>query len=49
MVFEVLPTDNYDPDDEHWEFLPGKIVRCGKEYSNNLGEEIFVAIEEVDV
>jgi len=27
-LFELLPTDNYDPDDEHWEFLPGSIVRA---------------------
>ncbi|MHB1457635.1 MAG: hypothetical protein ACYC0V_12045 [Armatimonadota bacterium] len=27
-VYRVLPTDNYDPEDETWEFLPGTIVRC---------------------
>jgi hypothetical protein len=26
-LFKLLPTDNYDPDDEHWEFLRGSIVR----------------------
>jgi hypothetical protein len=26
-LFKLLPTDNYDPDDEHWEFLPGSTVR----------------------
>jgi hypothetical protein len=27
-LFKLLPTDNYDPDDEHWEFLPGSTVRA---------------------
>jgi len=29
MKYEVLPTPNYDSDDEKWEFLPGSIVLCG--------------------
>jgi hypothetical protein len=48
MVFEVLPTDNYDPEDEDWEFLPGKIVKCIKKFSTSLGRDILVAIEELD-
>jgi hypothetical protein len=32
-LFKMLATDNYDPDDEHWEFLPGSIVRV-KEVRN---------------
>jgi hypothetical protein len=27
-LFKLLPTDSYDPDDEHWEFVPGAIVRA---------------------
>ena len=27
-VYRILPTDDYDPEDETWEFLPGTIVRC---------------------
>lgn len=27
-LYKVLPTENYDPEDEIWEFLPGTIVRC---------------------
>jgi hypothetical protein len=27
-LFKLLPTDNYDAEDEHWEFLPGSIVRA---------------------
>ena len=26
-LFKFLPTDEYDPNDEQWEFLPGSIVR----------------------
>jgi hypothetical protein len=29
-LFELLPTEGYNPEDEHWEFRPGTIVR-GKE------------------
>lgn len=25
-VFELLPTEEYDPEDEHWEFPPGSRV-----------------------
>ncbi len=26
-LFKLLPTPNYDPEDEHWEFAPGSVVR----------------------
>jgi len=26
-LFMLLPTPDYDPDDEHWEFGPGSLVR----------------------
>ena len=26
--FKVMPSKDYDPDDENWAFLPGAIVRC---------------------
>lgn len=41
--YRLLPTPDYDPDDEHWEFLPGSIVRCNKEVRD--GEELLVARE----
>lgn len=28
MTFEVLPTPDYDPDNEEWEFVPSSIVVC---------------------
>jgi hypothetical protein len=48
MVFKVLPTENYDPEDEHWEFPPGTIVRCEKQilYGREAHEEL-VAVEKV--
>ena len=27
-LFKLLATENYDPEDEHWEFLPGATVRA---------------------
>lgn len=44
-VYRLLPTPDYDPEDESWEFLPGSIVRCAKEIWDN--EEVLVARELV--
>jgi len=41
--YEVLPTTDYDPDDELWEFPPGSVVRCIREERD--GEIILVARE----
>jgi hypothetical protein len=41
-LFRLLPTDSYDPDDEHWEFPPGSIVR-GREVRRD-GKSIFLAV-----
>jgi hypothetical protein len=27
-LFKLLPTNDYDVGDEHWEFVPGSIVRA---------------------
>jgi len=43
--YEVLPTSDYDPDDELWEFPPGSVVRCIREERD--GEIILVARELV--
>jgi hypothetical protein len=40
-VWRVLPTKDYDPNDEEWEFPPGSIVECRRETRN--GQEILVA------
>ncbi len=42
-LYRVLATPNYDPDDEHWEFPPGSVVRGVIEKRD--GEEIVVARE----
>ena len=39
----VLPTDNYDPNIETWQFVPGSIVRCSHE--THEGKTILVARE----
>ena len=40
-VYRVLPTQDYDPDDEEWEFPPGSVVECTREIRS--GQEILVA------
>lgn len=42
-LFKLLPTPNYDPEDEVWEFKPGTIVNC-KETQGNTGK-ILLAVE----
>lgn len=44
--FKVLPTPDYDPEDEIWEFLPGSIVRCEHVQHPYFGD-VFLAIEKV--
>jgi hypothetical protein len=45
MIFRVLPVENYDAIDEHWEFPPGSLVRCIQQLIS--GEEVLVAIEKI--
>jgi len=44
-LYKILPTPDYDPEDEVWEFLPGSIVRC--ETQNYQGRDYLRAIEKV--
>jgi hypothetical protein len=39
--YRVLPTSDYDKDNEEWEFPPNTIVKCIKEKKE--GKEILVA------
>ena len=41
-LIQLLPTDNYNQGDEHWEFLPGSIVRA-KEVRNADGSYLIAA------
>lgn len=40
-VYRLLPTSDYDPDTEHWQFPPGSVVRCVRETRE--GDNILVA------
>jgi hypothetical protein len=42
-IFRVLPTENYDPEDETWEFPPGSIVQCERKIGPG-GEEGLLAV-----
>jgi hypothetical protein len=42
-TYRVLATPVYDPSDEHWQFPPGSVVRCGLEMRS--GGEVLVAQE----
>ena len=44
-LFRLLPTKDYDPEDEHWELLPGAIVR-GKEL-HDAGRSYLMAVPQV--
>ena len=44
-LFKLLPTKDYDPDDEHWEFLPGSLVRV-KEVRNSEGAFLLAIAKE---
>ena len=43
--FKLLPTDNYDPNDEHWEFVPGSIVRA-REVRNVDGTYLLAVVQK---
>lgn len=45
-LFKLLPTENYAPDDEHWEFLPGSTVRA-KEI-RDVGRCFLLAVAQAD-
>jgi hypothetical protein len=46
-VYRLMPPDDYDHEDEHWEFLPGSLVRCKQHFSD--GNFILLAFEIVSV
>ena len=41
-LYEILPTFDYDPADEDWEFPPGSHVRIAKQESDD--GEYFIAV-----
>jgi len=42
-LFKVMPTPEYDPDDEKWEFKPGSIVRGVTRKLK--GQDILIAVD----
>jgi hypothetical protein len=34
-LFKLLATENYNPEDEHWEFVPGSVVRVKEVLDEN--------------
>ncbi|MFA6280386.1 MAG: hypothetical protein WC612_06305 [Bdellovibrionales bacterium] len=44
-LYKILPTPDYDPEDETWEFLPSSVVRCDKIVSSATGEKVLRARE----
>jgi len=43
MICQIAPTKDYDPEDEHWEFPPGSIVRA--EEVRNADGAYFLAVD----
>jgi len=46
-TYVVLPTPNFDPEDEEWKFPPGSVV--AGEVQTHGGEDILVAIVQADI
>ena len=42
-LYRVLPTPDYDPEDEIWEFPPGSIIRA-KKHRGSAGDEYMIAV-----
>ena len=45
-IYKLLATEDYDPNDEVWQFLPGSIVRCEQSTTAD-NEPILLAIEQI--
>lgn len=46
-IFLVLEPEDYDPEDEEWEFVPGSIVRC-QETDWGDGRILYLAVEKLN-
>lgn len=42
-TYKLLPTEDYDPEDEIWEFLPGSVVKA-LNTTDDKGHSILLAI-----
>lgn len=45
-LYKMLPTPNYNPESEIWEFLPGSIVKC-IQTTDDKGNNMLLAVEKV--
>jgi hypothetical protein len=43
-LFQLLATPGYSPENEHWEFPPGSVVR-GKKVEDGNGENYILAVQ----
>ena len=43
-LYKILPTPNYDPNDEIWQFPPGSIIRILEKTDN--GKSYFIACDK---
>jgi hypothetical protein len=43
-IFKLMPTPDYDPEIEKWEYPPGSIVECNWQHLN--GESVLVAVRQ---
>jgi len=41
-TYRLAATEGYDPEDEHWEFPPGSLVRAERRQLD--GDEVLVAV-----
>ena len=46
-LYKLLPTPDYNPKDEIWQFLPGTVVRCVDRRDEKL-QKILVAVEKAE-
>ena len=44
-LYQILPTPDYDPEDEKWEFLPGSVVKVKK--SDVYERNCLLAVEKL--
>jgi len=50
-IYKILPTKDYNPNEEEWEFIPGTIVKCECQ-KRDLGRgeriDVLVAVKKVE-
>jgi hypothetical protein len=46
-LFRLLPSENYDPNHEHWEFPPGSVVR-GREVRRDGKSTLLAIVPKLD-